>query len=275
MADTVDDEGTEMVYLGKPPKLTSTTSPIHKDTRSDEDSSLDDVLDSDESLFGVGVDAVPGPGPKAGTGKSSASLDTTTTEDSKKEGFLKTLFNATIKMASNFFTYDILKSIFILFFLILFIVFAVKFSNAEENYKQAKRACNNQTSGTQGGVITKTVMDRQVVNDSIVQTTKLNNSYMILYDNKNVDYRHSYYANLNITTMQSWQPYLTKLYLFFLGIYALALLIFQRNSSWFSKIKSFLLVAFLTNVYVLKFFISVFIVCYTWLKLNLPKLFFY
>ncbi len=141
--------------------------------------------------------------------------------------------------------------------------------------------CDDQTSGGGGGgggttttIIVKKV-DESMVSGSIAETTQLNNSYAILYDNKNVDYRHSYYANLNVTTMQLWYPHLNKLYYIVLGIYALFLLIFQSTTSWLSKLQSFLVVVIVTNVYVLKFIVSLLIVCYTWLTVNLPKFFFY
>jgi hypothetical protein len=116
---------------------------------------------------------------------------------------------------------------------------------------------------------------RQMVNDGIVETTRLNNSYNILYDNKNVDYRHSYYKNLSITTMQKWEPYFFRFYIGALVIYAVVLLAVHRNMSYTEKTKSFLWVAVITNVYVLKMVASALFLLYTNMSDKLPKLFMY
>jgi hypothetical protein len=121
----------------------------------------------------------------------------------------------------------------------------------------------------------KSVYTKEMVNELIVETTRLNNSYNILYDNKNVDYRHSYYKNLSITTMQKWKPYFINFYFFILVLYAVALVIFQRQVSITEKIKKFVFVAIITNVYVLKVLISFLIVVYNKLKGYIPQIFMY
>ncbi len=173
-----------------------------------------------------------------------------------------------------------LRTFFVLSLIILLILITtIVYSSESKKDTGNGDQCNNQPSDDGGGggttTVTVTLVDQAMVNDSIVETTKLNNSYTILYDNKNVDYRHSYYANLHVTTMQLWQPYLKNFYLSILAIYAGFLLIFQRESSLITKIKSFVFVAILTNVYVLKFIVSLLIVGYAWLTVNLPKFFFY
>jgi hypothetical protein len=119
------------------------------------------------------------------------------------------------------------------------------------------------------------VYTKQMVNELIVETTRLNNSYNILYDNKNVDYRHSYYKNLSITTMQKWKPYFINFYFFILGLYAIALVLFQRQVSITEKIKKFIFVAIITNVYVLKALISLLVVVYNKLNGYIPQIFMY
>jgi len=114
-----------------------------------------------------------------------------------------------------------------------------------------------------------------MVQDSINETTNLNNSYNIMYDNKNVDYRHSYYKNLSITTMESWKPYFINFYLFVLVLYAVALLLFQREVPFTEKIKKFVFVAIITNVYLLKLLVSFLLLLYTKSTNYLPKILMY
>ena len=167
-------------------------------------------------------------------------------------------------------------TLFISGFIILILIITIVLVSVLPKKDNGLGTCDSGSSDDGGGGTTPTrVIDKTMVTESIVETTKLNNSYMVLYDNKNVDYRHSYYANLNVTTMQSWYPYLNTLYYFFVGIYAVFLLIFQRNTPWLSKVTSFVFVLIVTNVYILKFIVSLLIVCYTWLTVNLPKVFFY
>lgn len=124
-------------------------------------------------------------------------------------------------------------------------------------------------------IVENTEYTRQMVNDGIAETTRLNNSYNILYDNKKVDYRHSYYKNLSITLMQKWEPYLFRIYVVVMIVYLVALLAFQHNRPVTEKIKSFIGVAVITNVYVLKILLSALFLLYTKLNVIVPKLFMY
>lgn len=96
-----------------------------------------------------------------------------------------------------------------------------------------------------------------------------------MYDNKNVDYRHSYYKNLNILNMQKWMPYLRNLYYVVLVLYLVSLLIFNRDRPILEKIKSFIMVAVITNMYVMKLIVSFILFMYYKIQHLLPSLFMY
>lgn len=76
-------------------------------------------------------------------------------------------------------------------------------------------------------------------------------------------------------SMQKWEPYLFKTYVVFMVVYLIALLVFQRNLPVTEKIKSFIWVAIITNVYVLKMLFSILFLLYAKLNDILPKLFMY
>lgn len=175
--------------------------------------------------------------------------------------------------------YVIIGSIFLLLLpclilAIFSIIYAINYTNkckdTRKKYNELRaKPCENTI------VQTSSTYDQTTIEQSILETTDLNNSYSILYDNKNVDYRHSYYESLNVTNLQAWQPVLYKVYGLFLILYAVSLVVFQQNQAWTEKAKQFVLVAVLTNVYVVKMLVSLIIVCYTWLKTKLPFLFMY
>lgn len=149
--------------------------------------------------------------------------------------------------------------------------------NYSKKWKETRKKYNELRNTHCENTITQTTStyNQQTIQDSIQETTELNNSYSILYDNKNVDYRHSYYESVNVTTLQAWQPVLMRVYGLFLIFYAVSLFVLQPSQPWLEKIKQFVLVAIFTNLYVIKILVSVVIVFYTWLKSKLPFLFMY
>lgn len=158
--------------------------------------------------------------------------------------------------------------------LVVAIVYLVINSNKFTDYKAKYQKLRDSPCKTEVKEINSTY-NRDTVTQSIQETTRLNNSYMIMYDNKQVDYRNAYYENLSVATMQAWQPVLVKVYTGFLFLYAVFLFVFQSANPLKEKIKSFVMVAVLSNLYVLKFVVSVIILGYNHLKNSLPFLFLY
>jgi hypothetical protein len=118
------------------------------------------------------------------------------------------------------------------------------------------------------------VYTKEMVDKNVAEAKALDDTYSTLYDNQNVDYRKSYYKSQSLNNMQDWTPYFIKLYGTFLVVYAIVLL-FQSNKSIVQKIISFFFVAFVTNIYVLKAFVSILIVLYMFLRSYIPQLFMY
>lgn len=105
---------------------------------------------------------------------------------------------------------------------------------------------------------------KALVQESVVEATRMNNSYNTLYDNMNVDYRKSYYKNMDIVSLEQWKPYLMTLYYLLLIVFAISLMF--KNTTMIEKIKSFIVVAIASNMEVLKMFVILLVIIFQKIK---------
>jgi hypothetical protein len=80
----------------------------------------------------------------------------------------------------------------------------------------------------------------------------------------NVDYRKSYYKNMDIVSLEQWKPYLMTLYYLLLIVFAISLMF--KNTTMIEKIKSFIVVAIASNMEVLKMFVILLVIIFQKLK---------
>ena len=101
----------------------------------------------------------------------------------------------------------------------------------------------------------------------------MNNSYSTLYDNMNVDYRKSYYKNLDINSLEKWKPILMGLYYLLLLVFAISLMF--KSTTMIEKIKSFIVVAIASNMEVLKMVVILLVIIFQKIKEYAPNVFMY